>query len=192
MKFFKSNNYKLFLFLFLIIISIDLTNNAPCNYNGKKTLEEYLKEKEGEEIKKCLALSNSFGNDKCCFDNVNKECIQKDNSITDFTKYECPEDTIVPNNCGMAGIYQPKSPNICKEISLVQGFCCYVKITFNATESHSCLRIKKINKDKKMDSDEIKKFVDSVAPNAEIKEDCKSSKLKSYWILNFIILFLFY
>ena len=194
MKFFKSNIYKLFLFLFLIIISIDLTNNAPCNYiNDKKTLEEYINEKEGEEIKKCLALSNSFGNDKCCFNKENKQCIQKDNSTTDFTKNECPKDTTVPNNCGMAGIYQPTSPDICKEISLVQGFCCYVKITLsNDTESHSCLRIKKINKDKKMDSDEIKKFVDSFDPNAGIEEDCKSSKLKFYWILNFIILFLFY
>ena len=53
------------MFLFLIIISIDLTNNAPCNNTkGEKTLEGYLKEKDGDEIKKCLTLSNYFDNDK--------------------------------------------------------------------------------------------------------------------------------
>ena len=102
----------------------------------------------------------------------------------------------MPNNCGMAGIYQPKSPEICKEISLVQGFCCFVKLNINSTESSSCLRIKKITKDKKMESNEIIDFVHHIVPelgDGEIVADCKSFKLSSYWILNFIkILFLFY
>ena len=190
MKFFiYLNIYKLCLFLFLIIISIDLTitNNQYCK-NGTLDLKDVVIEK-----KQCLALSNSFGNNKCCFDNSNQHCI-KNESITHFANIECPNDTIVPNNCGLAGIYQPNSKEICQEISLVQGFCCYVKITLdNGTESHSCLRVKKLNKDKKMDSNEISSFVDSVVPNAEIEAECKSSKLKFYWILNFIfILFLFY
>ena len=194
MKFFKYLNiYKLFLFLFLFIISFDLTNNELCQYNnGEETLRQYLNGTDYIENKKkkCFALSNNFGNDKCCFDNENKICIQEYNS----NNIECPLDTIVPNNCGLAGIYQPKSKEICQEISLVQGFCCYVKITLdNGTESHSCLRVKKLKKDKKAESNEIGSFVNSVVQNAKIEEECKSSKLKFYWILNFIfILFLFY
>ena len=45
-----------------------------------------------------------------------------------------------------------------------------------------------------MDSNEIKDFVNTAAPGADIVDvKCKSFKLKYYWILNFIkFLFLFY
>ena len=191
------NIYKLILFLFLITISIYPTINQFCNYNNNnQNLNDYLKGTSEEKKKKCIALSNYFGNELCCYDSNSGDCLNKIRGTKSSENYECPEETIVPNNCGMAGIYQPKSPEICKEISLVQGFCCYVKLNINSTESSSCLRIKKITKDKKMESNEIKDFVNLAAKGLDIGEivaDCKSFKLSSYWILNFIkILFLFY
>ena len=72
-----------------------------------------------------------------------KIVFKKNNSMEISNDYECPKEAIVPNNCGMAGIYQPNSSDICTEISLVQGFCCYVKLKINNTDSYSCLRVKK-------------------------------------------------
>ena len=39
----------------------------------------------------------------------------------------CPKVTQIANNCGMAGVYQPEESTICTDISLVNGYCCYVK-----------------------------------------------------------------
>ena len=191
------NNYKLILFLFLITISIYPTINQFCNYNNNnQNLNDYLTGNPEEKKKKCFALSNYFDNELCCYDSSSGNCLNKTSGTKNSENYKCPEETIVPNNCGTAGIYQPISPEICKEISLVQGFCCFVKLNINNNESSSCLRIKKITKDKKMESNEIKDFVHHVAPeldDREIEVDCKSFKLSSYWILNFItILLLFY
>ena len=68
----------------------------------------------------------------------------------------------------MAGIFQPNSSDICTEISLVQGFCCFVSLKINNFDSSSCLRVKKLNKKKEMDSNEIKDFVLTAAPGADI------------------------
>jgi len=51
------------------------------------------------------------------------KCITENDSDT---ADDCPKDTI-PNNCGMDAIFQPDSSDTCKEISLVQGYCCCAK-----------------------------------------------------------------
>ena len=94
----------------------------------------------------------------------------------------------------MAGIFQPNSSDICTEISLVQGFCCFVSFKINNTDSYSCLHVKKLNNKKEMDSNEIRDFELTAAPGEDIVEvKYESFKLKYYWILNFFkFLFLFY
>ena len=94
----------------------------------------------------------------------------------------------------MEYIYEPINPNRCKEISLVQGYCCYVKIKRNNNVGSSCLRVQKVKKDDTMESDEIIKFVKAVDIKAEIiLTEWKSFFIKYYWILNLIrILFIHY
>ena len=62
------------------------------------------------------------------------------------------------NNCGMAGIYQPVSEEVCQEISLVQGYCCFAELSNN---EKACIRTKKLNKDKNTETSEIKSYVDA-------------------------------
>ena len=100
-------------------------------------LEDYLERRPEDIIKKCFALSNNFGNDICCYGKNNRDCLKKSNEMELSKNYECPLEAIVPNNCGMAGIYQPNSSDICTKISLVQGFCCYVTLKINNIDSYS-------------------------------------------------------
>ena len=65
--------------------------------------------------------------------------------------------TVITNNCGMAQWYQPSSKETCIEISLVDGYCCYVE-----TQGHgkACIRQGEIDEDNKNEiTDEMRKAV---------------------------------
>ena len=65
--------------------------------------------------------------------------------------------TTITNNCGMAKWYQPSSKETCTEISLVDGYCCYVE-----TQRHgnACIRQGEIDEDNKNEiTDEMRNAV---------------------------------
>ena len=97
-----------------------------------------------------------------------------------------PEGTIdtetdVTNNCGMAQWYRPSSKETCTEISLVDGYCCYVE-----TQGHgkACIRQGEIDEDNKNEiTDEMRKAVNrlkksGISGNVEIE----SVQCKGYYI----------
>ena len=139
--------------IIIIFISINCSDNN-CSYNN---IEDYFNSTDTNELKnRCFSLSYNFGNGKCCYNTANNECIYEQNSNQDNDdsttssesadirnldedEIKCPNEILVPNNCGMAGIFQPFSDKICKEISLVQGYCCYSKIKNNNSYSIYCI-----------------------------------------------------
>ena len=90
--------------------------------------------------------------------------------------------TIVTNNCGMVQWNQPTKKEDCTEISLVDGYCCYVK--FKGGNGASCIRQGEIDEDNKNEiTDEMKKAVNrlktsGVSGNVEIE----SVQCKGYYI----------
>ena len=90
-------------------------------------------------------------------------------------------ETEITNNCGMAQWCQPSSKETCTEISLVDGYCCYVKIKDHGT---ACIRQGEIDEDNKNEiTDEMKKAVNrlkksSITGNVEIE----SVQCKGYYI----------
>ena len=76
---------------------------------------------------------------------------------------DCPSagttgsETVITNNCGMAQWCQPSSKETCTEISLVDGYCCYVE-----TQGHgkACIRQGEIDEDNKNEiTDEMRNAV---------------------------------
>ena len=187
MNLFKNLNIsKIIIFYFIIYIVIQYTNQS-CSYNSNIDLKEYLNSTDPKENKqRCFDISNNFKNPKCCYNEKDNTCLKEDEKTTEHV---CPNDVLVPNNCGLAGIYQPLSEKVCKEISLVQGHCCYVKIkdNNNNTISYSCLRTNKLAKNKTKPSDELIKYVNSFSSYEIESVDCGISYIKYYWILNLII-----
>ena len=55
-------------------------------------------------------------------------------------------DTHITNNCGMALFYQPTKKGLCTDISLVDGYCCYV---VTSTHGNACIRQGEIDEDNK-------------------------------------------
>ena len=65
--------------------------------------------------------------------------------------------TEITNNCGMVLWNQPQKKEDCTEISLVDGYCCYVKIKNHGT---ACIRQGEIDEDNKNEiTDEMKNSV---------------------------------
>ena len=99
-------------------------------------------------------------------------------SICDGT----PTPTVITNNCGMVQWNQPTKKEDCTEISLVDGYCCYVK--FKGGNGASCIRQGEIDEDNKNEiTDEMKKAVNrlktsGVSGNVEIE----SVQCKGYYI----------
>ena len=201
-------NNILMIFLLIEIYSCQIYGN--CSFGGDD-LEKFLG--NGTDRKeKCFSLSNSFENGECCL--YQNRCINFTNQ-TDLTnptnenadtlsdsipssflrnteennEMECPTkiETNIYNNCGLVGIYMPEKNSQCIGISLVQGYCCFVKIKDSNDKSiKACLRAKQLNKDKSKAPDEIAKYVkdkDGVIESVE----CGQLNLKLYWILNFIL-----
>ena len=90
--------------------------------------------------------------------------------------------TKITNNCGMVQWNQPTKKEDCTEISLVDGYCCFVK--FKGDNGASCIRQGEIDEDNKNEiTDEMKKAVNrlktsGVSGNVEIE----SVQCKGYYI----------
>ena len=175
----------------LILLSIKKILNGECLYlaedgTTQKANSTYLSELKGDSAKQqCFSLSNYNGKndgdqDICCYDSANNKCITKD-SLSD----NCPKKADIANNCGMAGIYEPITSEICTSISLVQGYCCFVKIKSYGT---ACVRTKKLNEDKNTTTDQITNYVRAIKEGAEIESViCKETYLKYFWSLFFFV-----
>ena len=94
------------------------------------------------------------------------------------------ENTVITNNCGMAKWYQPSSKETCTEISLVDGYCCFVE-----TQRHgkACIRQGEIDEDNKNEiTDEMRKAVNrlkssEISGNVEIESvECKGYYIAFY------------
>ena len=172
--------------------------NGSCKYLeevGKDPIETNSTTLEGlnndEAKQKCFSYSDSDVFPKqCCYDTDKKLC---DNETTG-NNIDCPKKTVVYNNCGMAGIYQPITSDTCTEISLVQGYCCYANFTDG---SSACIRTKELNKNKNSKTKQMEKYFEDVKDkynddgNALSSLDfdtviCEGFNLKNYWF--FIIL----
>ena len=88
--------------------------------------------------------------------------------------------TIITNNCGMAKWYQPSSKETCTEISLVDGYCCYVE-----TQGHgkACIRQGEIDEDNKNEiTDEMRKAVNRLRTEEPANVAITSVECKGYYI----------
>ena len=87
--------------------------------------------------------------------------------------------TTITNNCGMAKWYQPSSKETCTEISLVDGYCCFVETT---SHGNACIRQGEIDEDNKNEiTDEMRKAVNRLKPATENVE-IESVQCKGYYI----------
>ena len=156
---------------------VGVTKNTD---DDSKFLEEFNTEEEKKQ--KCYSLSNFNGGDSlCCYKN-SIGCFTKESGTPED---ECPKLSTIYNNCGMAGVYEPLISTICTEISLVQGYCCFVK----TNKGNACIRTKKLHKDVNATTDQINDFVKSIANDGEVQEVIwKGWNLKIYNILIWLII----
>ena len=163
-----SSFIRLNLSLVLLLMSFNKILNIPCASADLTGLSD------SEKKQTCFSLSNTEGNEGTCC--LNGEVCALGTTGT------CPKsNTEVPNNCGMAGIYEPQVSSICKEISLVQGYCCYVKLKKkDDTYSSACIRTKKLNKNKNEATDQITKYVGNDYTIESV--DCHGANIKYYWL----------
>ena len=192
------NTNKKMMILVIILFSINYSNQQNCYYSDNLT--DYLTGNDNNELKhKCFSLSNNFENEKCCY-NTDKNLCYKEKYLNDPTdgvdedrnKFECPEKGLVPNNCGMAGIYQPLLNHTCIDISLVQGYCCYIEYKIKDETGTACIRAKKLKK-KDETPDDIIQFINLFENKGieVIKADCGNTNIKFYWIYS-LILYIFF
>ena len=186
--------------IFLIFSLISFSFSKGCKYkktkNGNEdyTNPDYLKEYDDEEDKKkqaCFSLSFSKVFDQvCCYDKEKNECTDEAGGEND--NIICPQETKIPNNCGLAGMYQPETKEACTEIGLVKGYCCYV--AFGAY-GKACIKTIELNEDKnsmtEMISDYINKYKNENKNKSVIgliakSVECKGFNLKS--VLNLLII----
>ena len=169
-----------------------------CIYKdtSTRTALNYLNQNDDEKtnMNKCFSLSyTNFNAEQCCYykDGNNQFCADK-NENSGLT-LECPKDSIIANNCGMSLYFQPKAAESCTEISLVDGFCCYVQ-----TKSHgtACVRTDELDEDKKTKiTDKIRDAVKklkltstTVSGDVEITEvSCEGYYMKFFGI-SFLLL----
>ncbi len=192
-------SYSLFFLLSIILINYSFCDLVGCKYktssaqtkdNADITDGNYLKDNdEDENMQKCFLLSNSDVNPgECCYykdaSNNNKQSCYDKESSTGISG-TCPTDSIITNNCGMALYYQPITAETCTEISLVNGYCCFVKTTNLGT---ACVSQKTIDADKKNEITDdvinyIKKF-NNLNPATVIESvECKGFYEKYYGFL---------
>ena len=143
--------------LILLLFSLILFQHSifadpiGCIYKdtSTRTALNYLNQNDDEKtnMNKCFSLSyTNFNAEKCCYykDGTNQFCADQ-NQNSGLT-LQCPEDSLIANNCGMSLYFQPKAAENCTEISLVDGFCCYVKTNAHGT---ACVRTDELDEDKK-------------------------------------------
>ena len=90
--------------------------------------------------------------------------------------------TKITNNCGMVKFNQPTKKEDCTEISLVDGYCCFVETT---SHGKACIRQGEIDEDNKNEiTDEMRKAVkrlNTVAGEPVIeKVQCKGYYITIY------------
>lgn len=189
----KNSTVFIYFLFFSFLISAINSEFEDCIYQknitdmkGEKTSCEYPKrEDETDEIfaQKCFSFSNSpVFEDKCCYDPVELKC-GKEGTVSERSL--CPRDTVVHNNCGMAGIYEPNDPEICKGIALVEGYCCFVKIKDDEGKKlTACIRTKDLQDDIKVPSQEIQEYIKLISEKYTAEEaDCQAKWIK---FINFI------
>ena len=174
------------LLLFSLILFQQSICTPPngCSYisssgETKTTDENFLTQNdadENENIHKCFALASTEDNtNDCCYykDTGNKQYCTTDTTLSPVICARTFKSKIA-NNCGMALFYQPQAPAICTEISLVDGFCCYVDTT---NHGKACVRQEKIDEDNKSKiTDEIKNEVKRLLID---KDDTSAIEVKS-------------
>ena len=181
-------SYAIFIFLSILLIQLPFSNEVGCTYyevgsTPKTTDDTYLKSSNAEENKQsCFSLSTATA--QCCYlNNGGTQTCQVGRNDGDGAV--CPDPSDIKNNCGMALFYQPVSKEACTEISLVNGYCCFVKTKNNGK---ACLKQDEIDEDEK---DEITDYMKdyfrnrlSYNPDTEIKSvQCEGSLLKYYGFL---------
>ena len=203
-------SYSYFILLIIILFQSTLQYTG-CEY--KETVDQsensvsndtFLDSVSGTDAKKqkCFSLSHSDAfSHLCCYSKKSdgKEvCSKKGSSDQDE---ECPKETTIPNNCGMAGIYQPVDSTICTEISLVSGYCCYVKT--NEGDTFCGSRDELDDDNKKEVPDDVREYVSNYIankPSSDIKDYsntkvdsiiCKGYNLKFYGLLLLTSILLF-
>jgi len=186
-------SYAIFIFLNILLIQLPFSNEVGCKYytaSGTEatTGDDYLKGSNADENKQsCFSLSTASKN--CCYkkDSSNKEtCVERDDTDPDQI---CPVNSRIHNNCGMALFYQPESKEACTEISLVNGYCCFVK---TKNYGKACLKQDEIDEDEK---DEITDYMKDYFrnrlgynPDEEIVSvQCEGSLLKYYGFLMILL-----
>ena len=194
-----STKYSIFtnLLILLTLYHYSFCQNE-CQYKAARYQEEinktdanYLKNINSEDSKKQKCFSLSFSNvfnQACCYDTQNKLCT----SLPASSTIQCPEETHIVNSCGMAGFYQPITPERCTEISLVDGFCCYIK---TKTLGTACIKKKEIedDDDKTVLSDDMKTYLQGLNPKVDPSEvelvKCEGSFIiKNYLVGSLLIL----
>ena len=187
-------SYALFIVLNIILIQLSFSDPTPCKYYenpsiSKDTDASYLSSanEENEKKQKCFSLSKSdINTGLCCYNSQDKLCEQAPASSDPVY---CPVTSDIKNNCGMALFYQPVSKEACTEISLVNGYCCFVKTN---SRGNACLKQDEIDEDEK---DEITDYMKDyfrnrlgINPDTEIKSvQCEGSLLKYYGFLMILL-----
>ena len=90
--------------------------------------------------------------------------------------------TKITNNCGMVKFNQPTKKEDCTEISLVDGYCCFVKFK-GTSHGTSCIRQGEIDEDNKNEiTDEMRKAVNRLRTGTPANVVIKSVQCKGYYI----------
>ena len=176
---------KILLSVLLLLINIIIISNDDCIYDTN-----YFGQDSGEAYKqKCFSLSYNENNNnyKCCYQATPQSCVKESSTGGGF---ECPTNSTIYNNCGMAGIFEPLNEETCTGISLVQGYCCYVK----TDKGNACIRTKKLEKDVNTTTDQIDKHVKAINNEAKIiYVTCKGWNLQInkllFVLISFFIIF---
>ena len=177
--------------LILLFFSFKRINSQEDFYckdqYGQNTAKNYISGLKGPEAyQKCFSLSYNYNNKMCCHSDLG--CVNKKVN----NKTICPNTSIVYNNCGKAGIYQPETISICKDFPPVQGHCCYVKLNGTA-DGTACIRTKKLGENKAEPTSQIIHYIKSIDNSLDIEYvECNGSSIKYYWLLTIAIIMLLY
>ena len=184
--------YSLFFIISTILFNASFCDYIGCQYRKEAsqdsdtapyTDDKYLtNSNQTVDKQKCFSLSHSdLVKEQCCY-YLNKSkgyCIDQDKSGNP-SDLICPEATEISNNCGMALFYQPLTTDICTEVSLVDGVCCYVKTN---SKGAVCLKQDSVDEDTKFKiSDYMKDYFRNklkINPDEEIKSvSCEGYQFK--------------
>ena len=164
-------SHSFFFILSMALIYSSFCANNFCYYRKtsnilNQTDENYLKTYSdlNEKKQQCFSLSNSdVNNNLCCFKKADNTCVEYDETLLNSGSIECPKDTKITNNCGLARYYQPMSSDVCTEISLVDGYCCFVQ---TKNYGNACVRQSEIDEDEKNKiTDDVQNYVDKFKEN---------------------------